>query len=112
MRRAIAVFESTSLTLVASAFLRLELAPHAARQSVEREFTERILREIAVWVSTDDALVVRATALRTAYPLAPLDSLHVAAAERAGVERFLNLEKLGKPIYRVTSIGPTYLLDL
>ena len=106
------VFADPSLTLVASAFLRLELAPHAASASTERAFVERLLAEIAIWVPADDALVLRAGELRTAYALAPLDALHVAAAERAGVDRFLTLEKPGKPIYRVVSVGPTYLLDL
>ncbi len=69
----------------------------------------KLVRE---WVPNDDALLQRAVELASTYDIMNLDALHVAAAERAGVQEFVTTEKPGKPLYRAMHVGPVFLDDL
>lgn len=107
------LMSNRSLTFVASPLLRLETLPKAMfRKNVaETEFFESLFSLVSEWISIDDALIAEAMELGRRYDVANIDALHVASALRAGVNRFVTAEKPGRPLYRVSAINPTYLLD-
>jgi len=110
--RADSLFRDQTRTLIASSIVRLELAPHRASPPEETAHFEALFEFIHVWISLDESLAVRARELRTAFDLASLDALHVAAAELAVADQFVTTEGRTKPIFRSTHVNPVFLGDL
>ncbi len=110
--KADALFDDDSQVLIASTFLRLELAENGNSKPGEVEYINALLERIDEWIEVDDALVMRATLLRTKYDgLQAIDAMHVAAAERGAADRFVTTEKPTKPLHRATNVGPVCLSD-
>ncbi len=106
------LFRDPSRVLIASSAIRLELARNRNNSPAEIAHFEVLFELVQVWVPLDDALAFRARELRTAYDLASLDALHVAAAEAGVAGQLVTTEKPNKPLHRVASINPTFLGDL
>ena len=112
--KALAYLYDPSRTLVASRFVVLETLTKAAyqRRRDEVSFYEETLGLVREWIPNDDALLERAIVLASTYDIMNLDALHIASAERVGVQEFVTTEKPGKPLYRATHVGPVFLGDL
>ncbi|RYG43026.1 hypothetical protein EON79_17790 [bacterium] len=106
------VFFDDSRILIASSIIRLELAPHSGNRPEEIAHFQSLFEFIHLWVSMDDALVGRAREIRTAFDVASIDALHLAAAELAVTDQFITTERPGKPLYRVSHLGPVFLSNL
>lgn len=110
--KADAIFRDDSKTLIASSIVRLELAPHNACPPSETAHFEALFEFVHVWIPLDESLALRARELRTAFGLASLDALHVAAAELAVVDQFVSTERPTKPLYRASHVNPVFLGNL
>jgi predicted nucleic acid-binding protein len=91
---------------VASSLVELEVLPPPPGRHREAQGLVRatFLGLVAEWLEVDQALVREAAALRRATPgLGPMDSLHAAAAIRAGAE-LVTLEAVTKPLYAVAGL--------
>ena len=106
------VFRDPNRILFASSIIRIELARHRKNSPEEIAHFQALFDLVSVWVPLDDDLAFRARELRTEYDLGSLDALNVATAEAGVVDEFVTTEKPGKPLYRVTRVGPTFLGDL
>lgn len=110
--KAEAIFRDDATTLVASTIVRLELAPHQACPPAETAHFEALFEFVHVWIPLDESLALRARELRTAFGLASLDALHVAAAELSVVDAFGTTERPTKQLFRSSQINPVFLGDL
>ena len=106
------LFRDAGRVLIASPIVRLELARHRDNSAAEIAHFQGLFELVKVWVPLDDDLAMRARELRTEYGLGSLDALHVAAAEAGVADQFVTTEKHGKPIHRVSQVGPFFLGDL
>lgn len=97
--------------IVTSRLVELETLPQATyhRREAEVEFYRAILSNASGRVELDGALVDRAFHLGCEHGVTGIDALHIAAAERARVDRFVSTEKTTKPLYRVRSVNPVRL---
>lgn len=105
-RRALRVLDDPDRRLVVSDYLRLEVLPkptfHKRREEIE--FMQAVLDGAAENLSTSSDLTGRAIVLASKYDMTPIDALHVGAAEVAGVDELVTLEKPTKPMCKVTEV--------
>ena len=100
--------------LFASRFVVLETWTKAAYNGRREEvaYDESLFALVTQWVPNDDTFLERAIELASTHDIMNLDALHVAAAERAGVQEFVTAEKPGNPLCRAAQIRPVFLAYL
>ncbi|WP_058553859.1 type II toxin-antitoxin system VapC family toxin [Thiohalocapsa sp. ML1] len=100
-----AVLNDPSRKLVVSDYVRLEVIPKPRFRRGEAEvlFMEAIL-DSAEPVQVGPATVRRALALAGRHDLQPMDALHLAAADQAGVDEMVTMERPEKPLCRQTEV--------
>lgn len=105
-RRTLEVLDDPERHLIVSDYLRLEVLPKPTflKRSKEIEFMNAVLQHAAENVSTSPQLTGQAVALAGKYDMAPIDSLHVAAAIVAGADELVTMEKGTKPMCQVEEI--------
>lgn len=111
--RALSVLSDVERTFVCSDYVRLEVLPKPVYNGYEdeAEFYREFFAETARWVGSSPELSEKALELACQHGLSAVDALHVAAAEREGVEEFMTSERRTKPLFRVTTPQITSIRD-
>ncbi len=104
--RAMRIIDDPERILASSSFVRLEVLPKARyhRRTEEVEFYEEFFGRVARWIEPSPELDVVALEEGSKAGLSALDSLHVAAALRAGAEELATTERPERAIHRTRSI--------
>jgi predicted nucleic acid-binding protein len=100
------VLFSPGRVLIATRLVRIEVQPppRTRDRELQRQTRDTYLSFVDEWLPIDDALAAEAELLREQTPgLSPMDSLHAAAAIRAGAE-LVTLEAVTKPLYAVPGL--------
>jgi predicted nucleic acid-binding protein len=105
-RRALAILDDEAREFIISGFLRLEALPKPTfyRRREEVEFMETFFRAAALEVEATPELIASAIRLAGSCDVAPMDSLHAAAAICGDASEFVTTEKPDKPLFRVSGI--------
>lgn len=104
--RAMAVLDDPDRAFITSDFLRLEVLPKARfhKKVLETEFYEAFFDEAACNIPASRQIVADALEEASRSGLSAMDSLHVAAAVRAGAEELVTTEKPGRTLFAARSI--------
>ncbi len=104
--RAHAILDDPERTFVTSDYIRMEVLPKALyhKQSQEVLLYERFFSRAVQIVPPSVSLLRQAYTEVSAFGLAALDALHIAAAKCSGSEEFITTERATKPLFRVTGI--------
>ena len=111
--KALAIVDDEEREFIVSDFLRLETLPKPAfhNRKDEVEFMETFFGGAVSEVDVSPRLTASAISLAAALDIAPMDSLHVAAAICGGASEFVTTEKPRKPMFRVSGIKVTTIAD-
>jgi predicted nucleic acid-binding protein len=111
--KALEILEDEDRQFASSAFVRLEILPKAVcyGKTVEAQFYQAFFDSVEYWAENVEKLVQDAYQIACDFGLAALDALHIAAALSVGAEEFVTTERETKPMYRVTGIQITSVLD-
>ncbi len=87
-----------------SDLVKLEVLPKALYHGhrAEAALYQAYFALTTAWAQVDTELVARALAVAQEYGLAGMDALHVAAAERLGVDELVTVERPTSPLLRVS----------
>lgn len=107
------VLDDPDRTFVSSDYVRLEVLPKAVYYSnnEEAEYYRAFFESVSRWTQPSPNLAKRALDLACQFGLGARDALHVAAAEREGVEELVTSERRTKPLFRVTMLQVTSIRD-
>jgi hypothetical protein len=110
---ALRLLEDPSAHFLTSPFIYLEIVPQAAfhRRDVELDFYQVYFRYAE---SCEDTAQIVQHAVRTSTRcgIAPMDALHVAAANLMQANLLITAEKPGKSIYRADNVQVRYYLEM
>jgi predicted nucleic acid-binding protein len=100
-----AVLDDPDRLLVVSDYVRLEVVPKPRFRRCDSEvlFMEAILAA-AERFPVGATTITRALALAERHDLQPMDALHLAAADQAGVDELVTMERPEKPLCRQTEV--------
>lgn len=103
---ALRVMDDENRDFVSSAFVQLEVLPKALynKQQAEAEFYLEFFSGVSEWADPTGEVVQQAYHQATAFGLAAMDALHVAAARLLRADELITTEKPTKPLYRVTGV--------
>lgn len=108
----IAFLNNPALRIATSVFVQMEVFPAAIhnRRKAEEQWYEEYFRSAHRWADRLDRITE--LALRECskvHGLAPMDSLHLAAAASVNADVFVTLEGRNKPIYRTSLVKVQHL---
>ncbi|MEM9217648.1 MAG: PIN domain-containing protein [Cyanobacteria bacterium P01_F01_bin.150] len=104
--RAMTVLTDGDRTFASSEFVKLEVLPKAIynKQTAESAFYDAFFDAVSVWSNELGRIVNDAYRLASAYGIAAMDALHVAAALQVDAVELVTTERSSKPIHRVPAI--------
>lgn len=102
------ILQEPGRVFVSSALVRLETLPYAVynQNADEKQFYLHFFEEIVSELSpADDALVADAHSLVCEFGTAPIDSLHLAAAQRLEADEFVTTEKRSSRLHAIPFVA-------
>jgi predicted nucleic acid-binding protein len=111
--RALAVLGDPRRTFVASPFLKLEVLPKPSyfQRADEVSFYETFFGAVSLWIPASVELVEHAMRVASAYGLACVDALHVAAALDAHADELVTAERPTSPLFRVVGLTMLTIME-
>ncbi len=111
---ALEILDDPERQFVVSSYLELELLPKPLFYSRDEEvgFMRQFFACASACIEPSRTVVERALTLAAKYDLAPIDALHVSAANAANVDELVTLEGATKPMLRVREVNVVSLRSL
>ena len=111
--RAINILDDNNRSFASSPFVRLETLPKAIYQGqqTEEDFYQTFFSVVSHWATDLTIIIPNAQTIASRYGIAGMDAIHIAAAIAIAAEEFVTTEKPTKPMFRVTEIQITSIVN-